>query len=210
MRHGSSPHERYTLPMSSVRSRVLCVLLFVLTLGMATCGDDPPEKEMQQAQAAIDAARAAGADEYAHKELVAAVDALKQARDAVSQRDYRLALNDAIESRERAQSAAQASTDQKATVRAEAERAIREASAALAQTRAELKAAEGRRTPARLLNEARRNIESCEEAVQKARAVVGRGEYRDVAQTLGGQIARLAATARDLDSAGGPPPRRRR
>ena len=71
----------------------------------AACGD-PPDKEMQQAQGAIDAARAAGADQYARDEFTAAEDALKRAHEAVDQRDYRQALNNALDARERAQTAA--------------------------------------------------------------------------------------------------------
>ena len=70
------------------------------------CGGEPPDKEMQQAQGAIDAARAAGADQYAHEEFAAAQEALTHANEAVEQRDYRLALNHALDSRERAQNAA--------------------------------------------------------------------------------------------------------
>ena len=67
-------------------------LAVVAALSGAACGDDPPDKEMQAAQAAIDAARAAGADQYSHDELVASQEALAHAKDAVTQRDYRLAL----------------------------------------------------------------------------------------------------------------------
>ena len=81
------------------------VLIFCTAFLASACGD-PPTREMDQAQGAIDAARAAGADRYATEEYQAAVDALKQAQEAVAQRDYRLALNHAIDSRERAQNAA--------------------------------------------------------------------------------------------------------
>ena len=57
---------------------------------------------MQQAQGAIDAARAAGADQYAREEFTAAEDALKRSHEAVAQRDYRQALNTALDARERA------------------------------------------------------------------------------------------------------------
>jgi len=57
---------------------------------------------MDQAQGALDAARAAGAERYATAEYQAAATALKNAQDAVAQRDYRLALNHALDSRERA------------------------------------------------------------------------------------------------------------
>ncbi len=66
----------------SLRSRVLpavCLALLV-TIG---CGGDPPDKEMQQAQGALDAARAAGADKYATEEFTAATLALTNAKEAV-------------------------------------------------------------------------------------------------------------------------------
>ena len=72
------------------------VLALVL---LAACGT-PPHKEMDQAQGAIDAARAAGADRYAADAFTAAQRSLTLASEAVDQRDYRLALNRALESRE--------------------------------------------------------------------------------------------------------------
>ena len=83
---------------------------------------------MQQAQGAIDAARAAGADAYAHTEFTAAQDALKQAREAAGQHDYQSALNHALDSRERAQNAAKEAADRKATARGDAERAMEDRS----------------------------------------------------------------------------------
>jgi hypothetical protein len=75
-----------------VRPLRACVLALVL---LTACGT-PPHKEMDQAQGAIDAARAAGADRYAADEYNAAVQSLQLANDAVDQRDYRLALNHAL------------------------------------------------------------------------------------------------------------------
>jgi hypothetical protein len=165
------------------------------------CSDDPPEKEMQQAQSAIDVARAAGAEEYAHDELAGAEDALKGARDAVEQRDYRLALNNAIGSREQAELATKATADRRAALRTEAEGALLETSTALARAKSRLAAAETARAPAHLLNEARSNIDDGDSALQKARASVARGAYRDVATSLDGPRAKLNSTVRDLDAA---------
>src|SRR5215831_15106615 len=117
----------------------------VLLAALAAACAEPPDKEIQQAQGAIDAARAAGADEYAHEEFAAAQQALKRAQDAVGERDYQLALNHALDSRERAQNAAKAAADHKAAARVDAEHAIAAADAALADSRARLKAAEGSR-----------------------------------------------------------------
>src|SRR5919197_6527706 len=94
-----------------------CIVAAVLA---AACGD-PPNKEMDQAQGAIDAARAAGADRYATEEYTAATTTLKQANEAVTQRDYRLALNLALESREHAQNAARDAANTRARIRGEVE-----------------------------------------------------------------------------------------
>src|SRR4029453_5138209 len=67
------------------RASLACLLVV-----LATACTSPPNKEMDQAQGAIDAARAAGADRYATTEFTAATTALKNATDAVSQGDYRL------------------------------------------------------------------------------------------------------------------------
>src|SRR5215217_1576123 len=106
--------------MSAVR-RLLVSLACAAALAGAACGD-PPDREMQQAQSAIDAARAGGAGHYAPSEFAAAEDALKRARDAVAQRDYRLALNNALDARERAQTAAKEAADGARAARAKADR----------------------------------------------------------------------------------------
>ena len=186
------------------------VLFLTSTLLVPACADDPPDKEMQQAQAAIDTARAAGANEYAHGEFAAAEDALKRAREAVGQRDYRLALNNALDSRDRAQTATKEAVEQQKTARADAQRALTEASTALADANARLKAAETAHKPARLLSDVRRSIADGDQALQKARAAFEAGHYHDVAKTLNDSNAHLAGVARELDGATGAAPRRRR
>ena len=94
--------------MSRSRAGLLVVASACLAAAMACA--EPPDKEIQQAIGAIDAARAAGAAEYAAEDFTAAQDALTRANDAVELRDYRLALNHALDSRERAQNAAKMAT----------------------------------------------------------------------------------------------------
>ena len=193
------------------RARGLTLVLFLTsTLLVPACADDPPDKEMQQAQAAIDTARAAGANEYAHDEFAAAEDALKRAREAVGQRDYRLALNNALDSRDRAQTATKEAAEQQKTARADAERVIAAASAALAAAKAGLKAAETVHKPARMLSDARRSIADGDQALQKARAALEARRYHDVTKALNDSTAHLAGVARELDGATGAAPRRRR
>ena len=67
---------------------------------------EPPTREISQAQGALDAARAAGAEAYARTEFQAADAALKKAHDAVAERDYRQALSFALDAREQARTAA--------------------------------------------------------------------------------------------------------
>jgi len=175
----------------------------------AACGD-PPDKEIQQAQGAIDAARAAGADQFAQAEFAAAQDALKRANDAVEQRDYRLALNYALDARERAQNAAKQAADQKATARSEAERVLLDVMTALTNAHTKLRAAEGAHAPAKVVVAARRAITDGEDTVQKARAVFDAGNYLAVKETTGATTERLKAVAHDLEAATPTSNRRRR
>ena len=64
------------------------------SLVVAACGT-PPHKEMDQAQGAIDAARAAGADRYASGEYEAATTALKLANERGDCIDATVAIRDA-------------------------------------------------------------------------------------------------------------------
>ena len=121
--------------------RSFVVTLVLLAFSSFACGGDPPDKEIQQAQNAIDQARAAGADRYAVEEYTAAVDALKNAHAAVDQRDYRLALNDALDSKERAENAAKLAVDGKAAARSAAEKALTAANAAVTAADTKVKAA---------------------------------------------------------------------
>jgi hypothetical protein len=183
-----------------------------LILGAALavgCGD-PPEREIQQAQSAIDSAREAGADTYAHDEFAAAQAALKNANDAVTQRDYRLALNNALDARERALNAAKEATDRKAAARADAERALTTAASALTEARMRVKAAETLRASPRALAEARRAVAAVDQSLQKARAAETHGDYIAANDAAKAAVTRLQAVARDLDAASTPARGRRR
>lgn len=166
----------------------------------AACGA-PPNKEMDQAQGAIDAARAAGAEQYAADELEAATEALAQADQAVAQRDYRLALNYALESREHAQNAAREAADNRARIRGEVERALAEAAALLAQANARVDAAERSRISRRALREAQEAIARINADVQKAGAAARAGDYMAAQPLLTGLNEQLEQVIAALDAA---------
>lgn len=172
----------------------------LLALLAAGCGE-PPNKEMDQAQGAIDAARAAGADEYAETEYVAATEALKNAQLAVGARDYRLALNHALESREHAQNAARDGAEAKARVRAEVERMTTDITALLATARARMANRTAPRAPAGVLRDVAADVAVAEAAVQKSGEAVASGDYLAASAVLTGVREKLAAAMAALNPA---------
>lgn len=156
---------------------------------------------MDQAQGAIDAARAAGADRYAADQYRGAVQALASAHTAVEQRDYRLALNHALDSRERAQSAAKEAASQQGVLRSSAERRLGEVTALLDQTRQKLKAAETARVPRRSLVIARSAVGDAEGALQKAGTEIQQGNYRESQERLAESASKLQSAIAEIDKA---------
>jgi hypothetical protein len=178
--------------MSRRFSLALAALLCACSL-LVGCAA-PPTREMDQAQGSIDAARAAGADRYATEQYDAAVKALHNAQDAVGQRDYRLALNYALDSRDRAQRAAKEAASQQAVLRSAAERRLGQVTATLDQAEQRLKAAEGARVPRRDLAAARTAIAAAQVSLQKAGTSIQESNYI-VSQE------QLAESAKNLDKA---------
>jgi hypothetical protein len=174
---------------------------------------NPPDKEMQQAQGALDTARAAGADQYAADEYKASALALDRSREAVTQRDYRLALSQALESRERAQNAARLAADEKAAVRAEVERSLAALETELDSCAARLKAAQANGVPATALAPWQQELPAARSAMQKARAAIERHEYLAARKELEGVLDRLVTTRGEVEAAierrQPKPPRRR-
>jgi len=167
-------------------------------LVVAACAE-PPNKEINQAQGALDAARAVGAEQYAPTEFRAAAEALKSANDAVTQGDYRLALNNALDSRERAQNAARVAAETRARVRSEVERAMAEVAAQLAQANARVAAAAKSRTPRRTLREAQQILSGVNDDVQKAGAAMKAEDYMTAQPALSGIRERLGRVMYLLD-----------
>lgn len=157
---------------------IAAITSLLVALLAAACGS-PPHKEIDQAQGAIDAARAAGAERYAAEEYTAARTALNQANDAVAQRDYRLALNHALASREQAQNAARTAADTRARLRGDTERVLAEVTSLLVQTRAKVAAL----PPARA-RRPRQALTAFGEEVQKAGKAMQAEDYDGAQRTL--------------------------
>jgi hypothetical protein len=160
----------------------------------------PPTREMDQAQGAIDAARAAGADRYAAEQFDGAVKALKSAHDAVAQRDYRLALSHALDSRDRAQRAAKEGAEQQGVLRSAAERSLTELAAALDRARMRLAAATTAGVPRRTLTEARAAVADAEASLQKAGTGIQEGNYQTSQERLAESAKKLQSSMAEIDT----------
>lgn len=166
--------------------RVVSVLAPVAASLLLSACAAPPTAEMDRAQGAIDAARAAGAEQYAVAEYSAATTALESANDAVAAGDYRLALNYALESHEHARNAARETADTKARVRAEVERAVTEITALVADGHARIAAARRAGVPRRLLTPATDALAAASASLQKAGEAVAAGDYLAASAALEG------------------------
>jgi hypothetical protein len=185
-------------------------LALVIVILSASCAE-PPNKEINQAQGAIDAARAAGADRFAATEFSAATDALKRSEEAVAARDYRLALNHAIDSRERAQNAAKMAVEGRADARGQAERAIAEVATLISRAQAQLKDPDIARLNGRTLRAPRATVADAEKLLQKARSALATEDYAAITTALNGAAAKLQAALTEIDAVASPgPPRRKR
>lgn len=178
--------------------RRLAALLLPLAF-VAACSA-PPQKEIDLAQGALDAARAAGAEQYAPQEYAAASHALQQAYEAVAQRDYRLALTRALDAHDRAQDAAKGAADGKARARGEAEAAVAAAAAAVTQLETRLAAAEEAGMTKKELAAAATTAASGEAAVQKARAAIRAEDYLGAKEAVNGIPAKISAELIALDT----------
>ncbi len=191
-------------------SRWSCTGAVLVLLLSAACGE-PPTKEINQAQGAIEAAKAAGAERYAATELKDAHTALDRAQEAVRQRDYRLALNHALDSREQAQNAAKQAADQKALVRGAAESALATVTTTLADAKTRLAEAEAARVPRPRLKSPVDRITAADGALQKARAAMKREDYLAAQKALSGVPESLNSAVAELNRIiGAHAPRRRR
>jgi len=181
--------------------RRLPAWLLATLLVLPACAE-PPTKELNQAQGALDTARAAGAEQYASEEYRNAAAALKAANDAVTQGDYRLALSNALDSRERAQNAARVAAETRARVRSEVERAMADVAALLGQANARVRAAEKSRSPQRNLREAEQLLARVNADGQKAGAAMKADDYLAAQPALEGIKQRIGRVLYLLDQQG--------
>ncbi len=175
-------------------SAAACGLAALLLAGCAA----PPNQEIGDAQNALKAARAAGAERYAPESYAAAADAYRVANEAVMAGDYRLALNRAIESRDHAQTAIRTAEVAQAEARREAQRQFEDLQAQVAQLAADTEAAGSTRAVRRALNDVRETLTLAGKALQEAGAALDRDDIDAAQATMADVRVRLDAAAADL------------
>jgi len=176
------------------------LLVTGLLLLMAAGCSEPPNKEIDQAQTALDIARNAGADKYATDEYNAAAAALQKARAAVDQRDYRQALNYAIDSRQRSQDAINQAADGKARAQRAADDLIAFVSKRALEVQGRIKNAEAAHVPPKDLRDLRTVLTEAQTGLQEARAQIGGGNYEKATTSLVAVREKLDAAVRTMEN----------
>lgn len=172
------------------------------------CGQ-PPTKEMDLARQALEAARTAGAERYAAAELTAAQDALDKSIAAVANRDFKLALNHALDSHERAQAATRSAATAHAALRTRLDGALADATSRLASARTAVSAAARARASRRRAARAGTSLDTIDRDLQKARALLSADDL-DAADTILSRVrARIVEVMVSLQPPGKPAAGRR-
>jgi len=186
--------------MSRWFPRAVPAALCLALLLMSSCAA-PPNREIADAEAALKAAQAAGAERYAVDSYRQAAEAYRSANTAVTFGDYRLALSRALESRQLSQAAVSTASDAQAHARDEVLQSMTQVATLLARTSAELDAAERRRVPRTVLRDVRQTLALVDADVQKASAAIKLQDFEGAKVTLTGVKARLDKALASLDSA---------
>jgi hypothetical protein len=184
--------------MSRARPLTRRVAAVLVTAAVAAACAEPPTREISQAQGALDAARAAGAEAYARAEYQAADAALKRAHASVAERDYRQALSFALDAREQARLAAREASAARARAASDVAQAIQTAARGVETSRTRLAApGASRELRARLTP----TLDALTAQLQEARSAVAAGDYARAAERTHGIETQLAAVVAQLPRA---------
>lgn len=174
-----------------------CLIAACLTSACAA----PPNREIADAQSALKAASAAGAEQFAPAAFKSAAESYRLANEAVMQEDYRLALSHALESRERAQAAEREAAAARDEIRDDAQRRMANVATLLARAGTRLDQAEAERVPARIVRDARQTLARLNRDVQEADAVLQDEDYATAQRVLAAVERELEALIASLEEA---------
>lgn len=179
------------------RLRLATIFVVVVT---AAC-TSPPDKELHQAEGAIETARAAGAPRYAPQAFQAAEQALQRATAAVADRDYKLALNHALDARERAVDAVREAAESRARIRGDVEQRIADLESLRKAFDAKIAEADTAKVARPVLAAARTTSDAAARAVTDVRALLTSGDDDKALELLKAWPDRLATAGSEIDAA---------
>jgi hypothetical protein len=160
----------------------------ILGLLLVACST-PPDKERQQAEVALQAARDAGAPAYAPAEFENAQAAFRKSDAAVAQRDYRQALSHALDARDLAYAAVKRVDARKTELQSQADRLATELDSLV--TRATARLAAGGRATGAAAARLRTARDAGRTALQEARTNLAQLDYQNAVRTLEPAVSRL-------------------
>lgn len=196
---------RYTAARMPVPASWRTVGAVALAALLTACAA-PPTRELSIAQGAIDAARAAGAAEFAAEELAGAEATLARAQTAVGERDYRAALGHALDAHTLAQAAARSAAEGRVRARLAADERLDAFARRIEQVEVQLAGPEAKRVPAAARRGAATTIAHALAVLKAARTALDAGDLTAVAPIA----AETAALDRVQGTLTPPPPTRPR
>jgi hypothetical protein len=183
--------------------RRLALVCVALALTAVACSGSPPTKERHQADDAIAAARAAGAETYAPDDLRAAEAALQTYDDFVSQRDFRQALNAAMDARDRGYAAAKLAQATRDAARHDATQSIDALDALLTTAAARLSGTSGPHPTAAAADRLKKASASATTTLQEARTLLDHQDYRGASLRVAPELEALRKELGPADAPGG-------
>lgn len=195
--------------ITRVRRQRASTWLAVTALLLALGCSEPPQKEIDQAQTAVDLARTAGADTYAPEHFAAATSGLQKARAFVDERDYRQALSYAIDARQRAQDAIRQAADGKGRAQRATDALVTDVMAKTGKLQTALQAAEAANVPSKELRVSQAAAADVQQALQEARTEIGAGNYVGADQMLTSVRKKLDEAIQGVENIPRPSPRRK-
>ncbi len=185
------------MPARAVRH--IPALLAALSVLWLTGCSAPPQKERDQADSALTAAKAADGSEYAQSEIQSAVASLIEYDRAVSNGDYRAALSHAISARDAAYHASKVAGERKAAARSEAERLIVDFEGQVMVARSRLGGSPPALAPA-VAARTKATVKTAPKLLQDARTRLEKQDYKGVVALLQNALQTLR---KDLTPPGG-------
>jgi len=180
--------------------RRLCLL--VLCAGLLAC-EEPPTREIENAESQVETARKAGAERYAPERLRESTQALEAARQQIQKKDYKGARSSAKSATAAARAAVQGAGVARGLAKGTAETARTEVHVALDEADAVMQEALAAKVPETAFAELKPRLESVKQDLDRLDKVIAEGdplEAREAATALKAQVADLPDAFRDARS----------